>query len=229
MTNPLDNPVWHALGGPLARFSDADSGDPVRRFAPEVSIFGAVERADATGWQALAEAVGPGGAVFLFRDEVPPPPPGWKEIYRAPTLQMVAGELRPVPAAAIARLGVEDVEEMRALTELTEPGPFLSRTHELGTYVGVRQAGRLVAMAGERFQLDGWTEISAVCTHPDARRQGLGEALTLWLAARIRERGDEAFLHLIETNENALRLYEAIGFRLRRKLDVVAAVWEGLS
>ena len=229
MTHPLDNPVWHALGGPLARFSDAHPRDRVRRFHPEVSIFGAVDSLDESGWQALAESTGTGGAVFLFRDEVPSPPPGWKEIYRAPTLQMVAGELAETPEAAIETLGEDDVEAMLALTKLTEPGPFLPRTRELGTYAGVRRGGQLVAMAGERFQLEGWSEISAVCTHPDARRQGLGAALTLWMARRIRERRDEAFLHLVEENENARRLYEAIGFTLRRKVDVVAAVWEGLS
>ena len=91
--------------------------------------------------------------------------------------------------------------------------------------MGVKQAGRLVAMAGERFQMPGWTEISAVCTHPDARRQGLGAALSLRVAQNIRKRGDEAFLHVIETNESALLLYESIGFRIRRMMDVVALQW----
>ena len=80
-------------------------------------------------------------------------------------------------------------------------------------------------MAGERFRLRGWTEISAVCTHPDVQRQGLGAALTLSIAHQIRARGDEAFLHLVETNETAKRLYESIGFTVRRKVDVVGAVW----
>ena len=227
MTHPLDNPVWHALGGPLARFNEARPGDPVRRFHPEVSIFGATERLDDAGWQALAKSVGSGGAVFLFRDVVPTPPTGWKEIYRAPTLQLVAGELAEVPEHAIEPLRETDVEQMLELTQLTQPGPFLSRTHELGAYAGVRQQDRLVVMAGERFRLAGWTEISAVCTHPDARRQGLGAALTLWMARRIRDRGDKAFLHVVEANEDSHRLYERIGFTLRRKVAVVAAVWEG--
>ena len=228
MTHPLDNPVWHALGGPLARLGHADPAGRVRRFDPDVSIFGAVDHLDESAWQALAESTGIGGAVFLFRDEVASPPRGWKEIYRAPTLQMVAGEIAEAPAIEIETLGENDREEMLALTKLTEPGPFLPRTRELGTYIGVRREGRLVAMAGERFRVEGWTEISAVCTHPEARRQGLGTGLTLWMARQIRARGDEAFLHVVEENENARRLYEAIGFTLRRKVDVVAAVWEGL-
>ncbi len=229
MTHPLDNPIWHALGGPLARFVDGETRERVRRFDPEVSIFGAVDALDASAWQALAESTGLGGAVFLFRDEVAAPPRGWKEIYRAPTLQMVAGEIAEAPEIGVETLSEDDLKEMLALTKLTEPGPFLPRTRELGTYVGVRRGGQLVAMAGERFQLKGWSEISAVCTHPDARRQGLGAALTLWMAQQIRARGNEAFLHVVEENENARRLYEAIGFTLRRKVDVVAAVWEGLQ
>ena len=116
---------------------------------------------------------------------------------------------------------------MLDLTRRTEPGPFLARTVELGTYVGIRHGGTLVAMAGERLKAPGFTEISAVCTHPDARRRGYGAALTLWMAAHIRQHGDEAFLHVLEANENALRLYEAIGFRRRRMVDAVAAVWTG--
>lgn len=225
MANPLDNPVWHTLRGPRTDLAEQVRGGTALRFSSEISIFAAVEHFDDDAWAAQAELVGPGGVVFLFRDQVPAPPEGWTELMRIPTLQLVAGDLAPAPDAAIVTLGDADVEEMLALTKLTEPGPFLPRTHELGTYVGVKQAGRLVAMAGERFQMPGWTEISAVCTHPDARRQGLGAALSLRVAQNIRKRGDEAFLHVIETNESALLLYESIGFRIRRMMDVVALQW----
>ncbi|NRA08746.1 MAG: GNAT family N-acetyltransferase [Myxococcales bacterium] len=225
MANPLDNPVWHTLRGPRTDLAEQVRGGTALRFSSEISIFAAVEHFDDDAWTAQAELVGQGGVVFLFRDRVPAPPEGWTELMRIPTLQLVAGDLAPAPDAAIVTLGDADVEEMLALTKLTEPGPFLPRTHELGTYVGVKQAGRLVAMAGERFQMPGWTEISAVCTHPDARRQGLGAALSLRVAQNIRKRGDEAFLHVIETNESALLLYESIGFRIRRMMDVVALQW----
>ncbi len=225
MANPLDNPVWHTLRGPRTDLAEQVRGGTALRFSSEISIFAAVEHFDDDAWTAQAELVGQGGVVFLFRDRVPAPLEGWTELMRIPTLQLVAGDLAPAPDAAIVTLGDADVEEMLALTKLTEPGPFLPRTHELGTYVGVKQAGRLVAMAGERFQMPGWTEISAVCTHPDARRQGLGAALSLRVAQNIRKRGDEAFLHVIETNESALLLYESIGFRIRRMMDVVALQW----
>ena len=227
MSKLLANPVWHALRGPQSEFAEGAAGGAALRFRSAVSIFTAVDRVDAAAWDAQAELVGAEGMAFLFRDRVPGPPSGWKEAFRIPTLQLVARTLAPTPEVPVVRLGEDDVEEMLALTKLTEPGPFLRRTHELGRYVGIRHGGRLVAMAGERFRLPGWTEISAVCTHPDARRKGLGAALSLWLAGHIREQGSEAFLHVVETNHTALRLYESIGFTLRRKLDVVGAQWMG--
>ncbi len=219
----LDNPVWHALRGPLSAFSEPGKG--ALRFVSDVGFFGAVERVDADGWGQLARLVGEGGVAVLFRDEVPAPPVGWKEVYRGPTFQLVADDLDPVPEVETTPLGKGDVDEMLALTKLTEPGPFMARTWELGGYIGMYERGRLIAMAGQRFSVPGHTEISAVCTHPDARRRGLAAALTLVLARSIRERGDEAFLHVLETNESALRLYLSIGFRVRRRMDVVAAQW----
>jgi len=225
----LDNAVWHALHTRHAHFAEGDPSGRAVRFDPEVAFFGAVDALDAEGWASLAALTGPEGYAMLFRDEVPSPPPasafasrsGWEEVLRLPTWQMVAGRLRPVPDIAPVPLGPEDADEMLALVQLTEPGPFFPRPHEMGSYVGVKREDRLVAMAGERLKLPGWTEVSAVCTHPDARRQGLGAALTLWMARAIRESGDEAFLHVIASNENALRLYQALGFEIRRMVQAV--------
>jgi len=228
----LDNVVWHALQGPLARFADpapaaaATSAPDLLRFEPEVSPFSAVEVVDDAAWGALAERVGPGGTAALFRDVIAPAPEGWTEVFRATVCQLVADELAPAPGCDALPLGDADAAEMLALALLTEPGPFVARTHELGGYHGVRRDGRLVAMAGQRFQVTGYREISAVCTHPDARREGLGAALTLLVAEQIRAAGDEAFLHVMESNENALRLYQSLGFRIRRTNQVVAAEWQ---
>jgi ribosomal protein S18 acetylase RimI-like enzyme len=217
----LDNAVWHALRTRQAHFAESDASGHAIRFDREVAFFGAVDEIDAESWEAQTELAGPEGFTMFFRDEVPPPPPGWEEVFRGPTWQMVARDLKPVPDVSPVPLGPEDAEEMLALVQLTEPGPFFPRTHEMGTYVGVKREGRIVAMAGERLKVPGWTEVSAVCTHPDAQRQGLGAALTLWMARSIRDTGDEAFLHVLEHNENALRLYQALGFEIRRKVQAV--------
>lgn len=223
--DPRDNPVWHALRGRQRHLAEAEPASPVVRFDRDVNIFHAVDRLDDEAWKHLAERVGPGGAAILMRAEIPQPPPGWREEQRYPLVQLLAGEL-PEPAdVPIERLGPDDREEMLALARLTVPGPFQLGTPRLGSYVGVRQAGRLVAMAGERLKLPGWTEISAVCTHPDAQRQGLGAALTLWMARFIRAAGDDAYLHVMIENESALRLYQALGFEIRRSIDVAVLIY----
>src|SRR5439155_9102143 len=106
----------------------------------------------------------------------------------------------------------------------TEPGPFLARTVELGDYLGIRHDRKLVAMAGERFRVDGWTEISAVCTHPQYRGRGLASQLIGALAAGIERRSERVFLHVLSNNTGAIRLYEELGFRVRQTaaLTVVA-------
>jgi predicted GNAT family acetyltransferase len=225
----LDNPVWHALRGPLSRFVGATSGPEWICFAPEVNVFSAVDRLDDAKWGDIAKLVGPEGVCALFRDVVSTPPDGWEEHFRGVCLQMIAADLSPKSDLEVLPLDASDATDMLALAELTEPGPFFSRTFELGRYVGVRRDGRLVAMAGERFRIPGFVEISGVCTHPDVRGEGLAAQLTLDVAESIRERGDEAFLHVLDTNENAVRLYQRLGFDLRRTVDVVFAQWHGTS
>jgi ribosomal protein S18 acetylase RimI-like enzyme len=128
-------------------------------------------------------------------------------------------------APEITELGVDDVPAMSDLAGRTRPGPFGERTVELGGYLGVWRDGRLAAMAGERFSAPagdgtGWTEVSAVCTDPAFRGQGLATRLVRAVAARIRARGDEVFLHVVETNTAAVALYERIGFSRLATIEV---------
>jgi predicted GNAT family acetyltransferase len=225
--HPLDNPVWHALRGPLSRFGAPHSTDDLVHFDSEVSVFSGVDRIDEAMWKRISDLVGLAGFCGLFRDEVPTPPEGWEEHFRGHCWQMVAEEIPAPSGLDVVRLGADDASDILALAELTEPGPFLARTFELGRYIGLRRGGRLLAMAGERFRLPGFVEISAVCTHPDVRGEGLARELTLDVAQSIREGGDEAFLHVLEDNENAIRLYQKLGFVIRRKVDVVFAQWHG--
>jgi len=119
-----------------------------------------------------------------------------------------------------ASLHAADVPEMLELVRQTDPGPFLDRTIELGDYLGIRRASRLVAMGGERLHFDGWTEISAVCTEPTYRGHGMASRLVGALIAGIEHRSERALLHVVTTNTNAIRLYEQLGFRERRKLTI---------
>jgi predicted GNAT family acetyltransferase len=111
---------------------------------------------------------------------------------------------------------------MLALAKLTEPGPFLARTHTMGTFIGLRIGGRLAAMAGERCRFPGYTEVSGVCTHPDFRGRGLARRLSAAVAAGIEARGEQPFLHAWKTNRPAIALYESLGFEIRTEVNVAA-------
>jgi predicted GNAT family acetyltransferase len=120
----------------------------------------------------------------------------------------------------LVRLTQTDVPEMLELISRTTPGPFAARTIDMGDYFGIRDQGQLVAMAGERFRPPGYTEISAVCTTPQFRGRGLATRLVLAVAHGIRQRGATPFLHVASTNAAAIKLYESLGFKPRRVIEV---------
>ena len=145
----------------------------------------------------------------------------FRSVVGAPLLQMVAE--KPAGSTSsngfeLLELGPADSPEMLALTALTKPGPFGTRTHELGTYIGLREKGKLVAMAGERLKVPGYTEISAVCTHPEHNGKGYAGLLMTEIMRRIRDRGETAFLHVRQDNARAITLYERLGFQARKLL-----------
>jgi ribosomal protein S18 acetylase RimI-like enzyme len=219
--HPLDNAAWSSLTGPHAHF--AQGSGPALRYPPDVSPFVAVPSVvDGEVWAALAELVGPGQIVALsggpgLLDQLPP---GWEVAMRGEGVQLVATDAFVTAADPEAvRLGLDDVPDMLDLVARTEPGPFLPRTYELGTYLGLRRGGALVAMAGERLHPPGWTEISAVCTDAAFRGQGLATRLVRAVGHGIRERGETPLLHAAATNTNAIRLYESLGFVLRRQAE----------
>ena len=215
----LDNPVWHALTGPQATV--AEGGSRARRYNPSMAPFAALPDEPApAAWDDLAAVVGDGVAVLFRGAGDVRPADGWRELARIPTVQMVAAAVVAGPSVAVDVLGSDDVPAMLALVEQTHPGPFEQRTVELGAYVGVRDEGALVAMAGERMRLPGHTEISAVCTAPTHQRRGLAAALVSTLVSGIAARGDTAFLHVVTDNVGAIRLYEALGFTVRRSMEV---------
>lgn len=216
---PLNNSIYSALTGPHAHFAQRRGN--ALRYPVDMSPFMALpDSPDDADWADIAALAGPRREVTLKGLAVEPPD-GWEVVTRRVLLQLIDDGVDAVPEEEAVRLTQADVPEMLALAERTKPGPFLPRTVEMGTYLGIRRSGRLVAMAGERLRPPGWTEISAVCTDADWRGQGLGTRLVLAVAAGIQERGEKPFLHVLASNTNAVSLYESLGFRRRLTTTIV--------
>jgi ribosomal protein S18 acetylase RimI-like enzyme len=211
----LDNAAWESLTGPHRHL--AQTVGAAARYQDDVSPFTALADADdPRSWADLATLVGPGNAFALAG--VPSLPDGWATGQTGQGVQLVGSALRAERDPRAVPLGPADVPEMLDLVARTEPGPFRPRTVEMGAYYGIRHEGRLVAMAGERLRPPGWTEISAVCTDAEHRGRGLATRLVRHVAAGIADRGETPFLHAAAANTGAVRLYESMGFTLRRSI-----------
>lgn len=219
MDDPLENVIWQALTTRQAHFAEA-CGE-ARRFMREVTLLSAFREPSDQGYESLAELTGLSGTAAVFLDGPYQERSGWEIIATAPLLQMIS-ENGGTPTHTwlpyeIFELGPQNSPDMIELTELTKPGPFGKRTHELGNYVGIRKNGRLVAMSGERLKVSGYAEVSAVCTHPEHTGKGYAAALMLEVMSRIRQRGETPFLHVRGDNARAIALYERLGFRTRKR------------
>lgn len=215
--NDLDQPVWAAL---QHQPQWADGNELARRFKPDINRFAAARDDSAEALAALGALLQPGDdLVYLAQARPVVVPPGLVLVKAAQALQMVAMQPLP-PDDDLLVLGDADAAEMLALATLTEPGPFLARTHTMGRFIGIRIDGRLAAMAGERLRFPGHVEVSGVCTHPDFRGRGLARRLSAAVTADLQRRGQQAFLHAWTTNTAAVALYESLGFVTRATVNI---------
>jgi ribosomal protein S18 acetylase RimI-like enzyme len=214
----LDNPVHAALSGLHARFAQV-SGHALRYPADVAPFLALPSEPSRQDWLDAAELVPPGTSAALVHTGVAMPE-AWKTLHEFEVVQMLGEHVTGIDEPEAISLHAPDVPEMLELVGQTDPGPFLDRTIELGDYLGIRRDSELVAMGGERLHLDGWTEISAVCTAPAYRGHGLASRLMGALIAGIQHRSERAVLHVVPTNVNAIRLYEKLGFRERRRLTI---------
>jgi ribosomal protein S18 acetylase RimI-like enzyme len=218
----LDNPIWNALT--TSRSTLSLGGELARRFPAAISPLAGLRENTVECHLALADLLPPDTVAVLFLDKLPEAfPVGLTQFRRMDIFQMVwSGSLPDAKpdAPAILQLRQADVSEMVALTSLTNPGPFGERTYEFGTYLGIREGGRLAAMAGERLRVPGFTEVSAVCTHPDFRGRGYAARLMTAVMRGILDRGDTPFLHVAAENAGAIRVYKSLGFEKRIAFEV---------
>ena len=219
----LDNPIFNALRTDQSAL--AMSEGEARRYPPPIGpLAGAPDQSQAS-YDALRPLAEPGGLIGLFLHDPPSLPSGWSLFRGGVLTQMIclkpnldtAGRL--AEDVTLRRLVVSDVPAMMELAKLTEPGPFRERTFELGNFYGILAGDRLLAMAGQRMRVPGFVEVSAVCTHPDARGRGYAGVVMREVMRDIAAEGRTPFLHAIDDNP-AIRLYQKLGFTHRRSFHL---------
>jgi predicted GNAT family acetyltransferase len=217
--HPLDHPVWHALTTRQAAL--AEGGTLARRYPSDIAPFADMPDMSAQSFAALGALMSPSDYAVLFTPDPVTAPAEFKTLLAKTGEQMIGMPAESSGGTAdIVTLGADDVTAMMELTKLTNPGPFAARTRELGTFLGVRIDGRLVAMAGERMKPAEYTEITAVCVHPDFRGRGYAQMLLGAVARQISARGEIPFLHVFSDNDSAIALYRRQGMEIRRRLHV---------
>ena len=214
--HPLDRPIWNALNTGWRHLAQGEGR--ALRLDPTYGPFAACVDDSPESLAALA-ALDPGETGLYMVETETFPAPSTMAAKPALCVQMVAEHaLTEPPSFDYIPLAEADGAEMLALATLTRPGPFSICTHRFGGFIGVRRKGRLVAMAGTRIRVPGFAEVSGVCTHPDHRGQGYAGGLMREAMVRILECGETPFLHAYACNTDAIRLYESLGFTIRREI-----------
>lgn len=214
----LDNPIWSSLTTGHAELAIGDG--LARRYPSSIGPLTGMAEPTPAAWDELAKIMPADDVAVLFLQQKPALPTGWELLKEDTLVQMICRGMAvaPAPLDPIVALGEPDFPEMIALATLAAPGPFREETGDLGGFLGIRVGGRLVAMAGERLQPMGLTEVSAVCTHPDFRGRGYAGALVAAVAEQIRHHGHTPFLTALASNTGATAVYARAGFELRREL-----------
>ena len=220
--HPLDRPIWSMLTGRQAHLAEGEGG--ALRIDRGYGVFGVAADTGAAAQAALAALVPEEGEIWIVEGEPWPVPDGTREVKRAVLAQMVAEGPPPAPRdgePAILALGDGDAAEMAALADHAKPGPWGPTTHRYGPFFGIRENGRLLAMAGQRILVPGMAEVSGVATWADCRGRGLARALIGHVMREMVARGETPFLHSYADNAGAIGLYESLGFRIRRQVHVL--------
>jgi predicted GNAT family acetyltransferase len=218
----LDNPIWSALTTTHSYLAEGD--DRARRYPREITTLASVIAPSREAFDSLAKVAQPRETIAVLFDAVPRFNDQWELVRQLALVQMEqtsGDEELAHDASDVLPLGANDSPEMVELGTLTNPGPIGPRTYEIGDFIGIRDSdGQLIAMAGERMRVPGYSEISGVCTRPGFEGRGLAASLVIRLIDRIRNRDEVPFLHSRAENARAVKLYERLGFETTRTFQL---------
>lgn len=221
MTSILDNPVWNALNSGSQKYSLGN--ERVRYMHRDKGLFAGFQSYSQEEWNDLDSWLSQPNSIILFTPAEVEIPKNW-EIKLQRTIWQMSYDSLEIPASEEKSRAIpltqQNVPAMLDLTALTNPGPFFTKTIELGYYEGIFEGEKLVAMTGQRLQPDPYVEVSAVCTHPDYLGNGYAAELIRNQIRRILWESKTPFLHVYPDNFGAIRLYEKLGFRLRKEMRV---------
>lgn len=214
-TSLLDRPIWNALSTDFAPLSECMGTARAlpREMSPFAASAGFAPHQIQDFLLLLAHRKEP---VMTIEVETPICPRRCIVEEPAAGIQMIAKQpLPPKNSLDVCDLSEAHATQIFDLAELCKPGPFRSQTHSLGDFIGVFRDETLVAMAGQRLKMPGFTEISAVCVDPEHRGCGIGAELVRCMSERILDAGNVPFLHVYASNTSAIALYEHLGFEAR--------------
>ena len=219
MKHLLHNPVYHALTSGDRHLSFGT--DDVKYFDEQVSPFVGFAEGYTEGFNELYELLPPGRRILYASPELMPGPAGWLLKHEINGLQFVYESFNEIKNefTNVFPLGEDHIGQMVHLASITKPGPFGQKTIGFGNYFGIFEQEELVAMTGQRLHLQNFTEISAVCTHPNHTGKGYANTLMQHQVQLILQQGQHPFLHVREDNERAVALYKRLGFTISRKMN----------
>jgi ribosomal protein S18 acetylase RimI-like enzyme len=215
----LYNPVYHALLSGDLRLSFGN--EQVKYFDEEVSPFAGFEQDYEKGFSDLYDLLPSGRKILYATPSFFTQPAGWQLTHQIKGLQFVydGSHLSKTDFPEIIPLTEIHVEQMMQLAKLTKPGPFGKKTINFGSYYGIFENEKLAAMTGQRLHVHNYTEVSAVCTHPDHTGKGYAYTLLQHQLQLILQQDQKPFLHVRDDNERAIALYQRLGFIISRPMN----------
>ncbi|MFT7163599.1 MAG: ribosomal protein S18 acetylase RimI-like enzyme [Flavobacterium sp.] len=213
----LDNPVWYSLVESHKKLAIVYIN--MHFYHPAYCAFGAFNKMpnnedDLVTYAKLVPT-------FFIFGEKPSIPDSLKLKDELLCLQMIVRHKIAVPNMdEIVKLEESHREALLGLVKIVYPEYFKSKTADLGNYYGIFEHNQLVAITGERMQMDAFTEVSAVITHPEHTGKGYAKQLVAHAANAIFEQNKTPFLHVAKANIGAVKLYEKLGFKTRREISI---------